>query len=288
MYAAESARADGIEAVAIVSPRATHFKLAKGALEAGLHVICEKPVTESAEEARELQRLADQKDVIFCLTHGYSGYPMIRHARAMIAEGAIGDVRMLHVEFSLGMGASRDESKATRAPWSFDLSAIPYTWIMLEVGSHAEHLARYVTGLLPVEVCAEINAASPLFPFDDTALLMVRYDNAARGMMWVSVSAAGSTLGSLRLRVYGQLGALEWSHARPEELIYTQVDKPRQTLVRGEPGMSDLANTASRIPQGLPEGFLEAFANIYRDFSEAVRAKKNRNNLSRPGPDRRR
>lgn len=273
MYASEAERADGIEAVAIITPRSSHFELAKGAIEAGLHVLCEKPIAESSEQARELQHLADQAKVVFCLTHNYSGYPMIRQARAMVADGAIGDVRMMQAEFTLGLDAARDETRAKRAPWSFDLGSIPFSWIMLEVGTHAEHLARYVTGLSPVEVCAEIGAASPLVPNDDTALLMVRYENGARGVMWFTFSAAGGVHG-LKLRVHGKIGGVEWHQARPEELIYTQVDAPQQTLMRGEPGQFPLATAASRITKGHPEGFHEAFANLYRDFAEAVRARQ--------------
>lgn len=274
MFAAERKRADGIEAVAIVTPRESHFELASAAIEAGLHVICEKPITETFAQARDLQRLAEQAGVIFCLTHGYSGYPMIRQAREMISAGAIGDVRMLNGEFLLGMGAARDESMAQRAPWAFDLAGTPHSWILLEIGSHVEHLARYVTGLAPVEVSAEIGAASPLVPFDDTAFVTLRYENGARGSMWFSASAAGAGLNSLKLRVHGSTGGLEWHQASPEDLIFTQVDQPRQTLQRGEAGQSDLAVAAGRLVPGLPEGFLEAFANLYRDFAAAIRAQQ--------------
>lgn len=273
MIESEQQRIDGIEAIAIITPRQTHFGLARAALEAGLHVICEKPITETAEEARQLLDIADRTDLVFCLTHNYSGYPMVRHAKRMVRDGQLADIRMVEAQFTLGLSAARDESRSTRSPWKQDLSGQRSSWILLEVGTHVEHLVRYVTGLNPVEVCAEIGSASPLSQNDDTAMMLIRYENGARGIMWCTFAAAGGTHG-LKLRVHGKLGGIEWRQEHPEDLVYTQVDHPMQILVRGEPGLSTDACLNERITRGHPEGFHEAFANLYRDFAEAIRSKK--------------
>jgi len=273
MVEAESARRDGVEAVAVITPRQSHFAVAKIAVDAGLHVICEKPISESAAEAEELASLVAQKGVVFCLTHNYSGYPMVREARQMVQSGAIGDIRMLEAQFILGRAAQRDEGAAERKPWNFDLAAQGYSWIMLEVGTHVEHIARFVTGLRPVAVCAEINSASPIFGNDDTAMLLVRYENGARAVMWFSFAAAGCNH-DLKFRVHGKSGGLEWRQDEPERLVHSDVDRPRQTRQRGELYLSTSSRLAERISRGHPEGFHEAFANLYRDFGEAIRARQ--------------
>jgi predicted dehydrogenase len=273
MIAAERDRPDGIEAIAVITRRNSHYQFSKVALEAGLHVICEKPITETSKEAQELLDIANRVGVVFTLTHNYSGYPMVRNARQMVRDGRIGDVRMIEGQFTLGLDAARDESGAKRKPWQRDIAGQGFSWVMLEVGSHVEHLSRFVTGLRPVEVCAEIGSASPLTDRDDTAMLLVRYENGARGVMWFTFAAAGGTHG-LKLRVHGQTGGLEWRHSEPENLIFTQVDAPQQTLLRGEPGLYEVAQLGQRITRGHPEGFHEAFANIYRDFSEQIKSRR--------------
>lgn len=268
----ERARADGIDAVAIMTPNAHHHGAAMAALRAGLHVICDKPVTTTLADALEIVRTVEETDLVFCLTHNYSAYPMVRQARAMVRDGAIGEIRQIHLTYVQGYFATLVEDGRADPGWRFDAGA-GASLVIGDIGTHAHHLAAFVTGLELDAVLADLGATVPGRQVHDYGGLLMRWANGARGTMWVTNAAAGAEHG-LAFRIFGSEGGLEWHQEHPNELRHRRRDGFEQVLTKRLHGaLSPEAEWASRVEIGHPEGYQEAFANLYRDAAEAITAK---------------
>jgi len=274
MIAAETMRSDGIEALAIMTPNDAHFQQAKAALLTGWHVICDKPMTLTLAEAEEIHALASSRSLVFCLTHNYTGYPLVRQARAMVTSGQIGSVRLVQVEYVQGGKARQEEAASSAMPrsWRLDPQRSGPSLVLSDIGSHAHNLLRFVSGLEVEEVAAEAGTIMPERRFQDFAGALLRLEGGARGSFWVTQAAAGME-NSLRIRICGSLGSLEWQQEIPQVLLWRPLEGPAQTLTPNGPGSLPLALRSSRIKKGHPEGFLEAFANLYSDAAEVVAAK---------------
>jgi predicted dehydrogenase len=270
----EAARPDGIDVLAIMTPNDAHHPAARDALARGLDVICDKPLTTRLEDALDLVRRVRASGLVFCLTHNYSGYPMVRHARAMVRSGALGTIRQLHVEYIQGhLAAETEADRDPAANWRFAAEHCGPSLVLGDIGTHAHHLACFITGLELTAVAAELGSAVPARQVHDYAHLLLRFDGGARGSMWVTNSAAGAEHG-LHIRVFGDNGGLEWHQEEPNSLLYRPLGGFAQVLTRGRPGLSPEAERATRIVLGHPEGFHEAFANLYADAAEAIVARR--------------
>ena len=272
MARAEAARADGIEAVSIVTPNHMHAPVARAFLEAGIHVICDKPMTLTVAEAEELVDLVAKTGKVFVLTHNYTGYPMIRQARAMVAAGELGEIRLVQAEYPqdwLTQAAERTGSK--QAEWRTDPARSGAGGAIGDIGTHAYNLAAFVSGLQTESLLAQLTTFVEGRPLDDDVQILLRYRGGARGMLWASQVAVGNENG-LKLRVYGTKGGLEWTQADPNYLWFTRFGEPKQLLTRGGAGARPQAARVTRIPGGHPEGYLEGFANIYMEAARAIRA----------------
>ncbi|WP_028311548.1 Gfo/Idh/MocA family protein [Derxia gummosa] len=274
MARAEAARADGIHAVAIATPNAQHVPAALAFLAAGIDVICDKPLATDLAEARRLAAALRPDGPGFVLTHNYSGHAMVREARERVAAGEIGAVRVVQVEHAAGFGTHPLERAGAKAlAWRTDPAQAGVSSVLLDVGTHAHQLARYITGLEVAEVAADVNTLVEGRGSDDNAHALLRFDSGARGSLWASIVAAGNRHG-LKISVYGSKAALHWNQEQPEELVIAPQDGPRVVVRRGEPWTSDAAKRATRIKAGQAEGVLEAFANIYSDAAELIRARR--------------
>ncbi|HEY4192569.1 MAG TPA: Gfo/Idh/MocA family oxidoreductase [Mesorhizobium sp.] len=272
MARAEAARPDGIEAVSIVTPNNVHAPAARAFLEAGIHVICDKPMTTTVKEAEALVELVKQTGKVFVLTHNYTGYPMMRQARAMVAAGELGDIRVVQVEYPQDWLTERAElSGSKQAEWRTDPKRSGAGGSIGDIGTHAYNLAAFVTGLTTDELLAQLTTFVPGRQLDDDVQIMLRYRGGARGMLWASQVAVGNENG-LKLRVYGSKGGLEWTQADPNYLWFTRFGEPKQLLTRAGAGAWPQAARVSRIPGGHPEGYLEGFATIYAEAARAIRA----------------
>jgi predicted dehydrogenase len=272
MLDGERARDDGADVVAIMTPNDTHYRYAMAALERGLDVICDKPMTNTLEHAASLEAKARETGLVFCLTHNYTGYPMVRQARAMVAAGELGTIRLLQVEYV--QGGKADESKPDPVgPWRFDPARGGPSLVMGDIGSHAHNLVRYVTGLEVAAVSAEIGSIVPGRRVHDYGGALLRMEGGARGVFWVTQAAAGIENG-LRLRVSGTKGTLEWHQETPQRLSFRPLGRPAERRTPNGPGTLPLARRASRLKAGHPEGFLEAFANLYTDAAEVIAARR--------------
>jgi predicted dehydrogenase len=271
--AARRARGEeAAEAVAIVTPNNSHYAIAKACLEHGLHVICDKPLTTELSDAEELAALADKTGLVFGLTHNYTGYPMVRHARAMIAAGELGEIRLVQVEHASGWAATLLEAEGHKqAVWRTTPAIAGKSSVVGDLGTHAHNLARFITGLEVTEVAAELATIVAGRQVDDNAHILLRFANGAKGMLWASMVATGNTHG-LRIRVYGTAGSIEWVQENANELRLQPANGPHQILTRGAAYLSPAAQHASRLWPGQPEGFLEAFANIYNDVADVILA----------------
>ncbi len=269
----EAQRPDGIDAVAIVTPNYLHAPVATAFLEAGIHVICDKPLAISLAEGEALAALARDKGCVFALTHVYAGYPMVRHARAMVAAGDIGAVRLVHVEYAQDWLAEEAKQSADyqRNDWHNDPLRAGPAGCLGDIGTHAYHMAAFVSGMQPSAVLSELHAFTPGRRVDDHVQVMLRYPNGARGMLWASQMATGCENG-LRLRVYGSKASLEFNQEHPNELLLTPQGGCAQRITRGR-ARSAAAEAATRIPAGHPEGFIEAFAQLYRDAAAQIHAR---------------
>ena len=268
----ERQRADGIEAVSIVAPNHLHFAIAKSFCEAGIHVICDKPLTSTLREALALEALVSTHPVLFFVTYNYAGYPMVHQARAMIGSGELGALRMIQVEYAQGwLATALEHAGSSQAAWRTDPSRAGSGGSIGDIGTHALQLVRFVTGLPVTTVAAELTRFVPGRALDDNASVLLRFEGGARGALWVSQVAVGEDNG-LRLRVYGELGALSWSQERPDELRFAPLHHPLQVLRRGGSELSSEAALLTRFPAGHPEGFLGAFANLYAACAEVIRA----------------
>jgi predicted dehydrogenase len=272
MARAEAARGDGIDAVAIVTPNHLHAPVATAFLEAGIHVICDKPLGISLAEGEALAALARDRQRVFALTHTYSGYPMVRHARELVEAGAIGEVRLVHVEYAQDWMAEAAMQSAgfQGTNWHNDPQRAGPTGCTGDIGTHAFHLAAFVSGLQPSELLAELHAFSPGRLLDDHVQVMLRYPNGARGTLWASQMATGCE-NALKLRVFGSKASLAFDQENPNELWLTPQGGCAQKLTRGRVG-GTAARQATRIPSGHPEGYLEAFAQLYRDAAAQIHA----------------
>ena len=266
----ESQRSDGIEAVGVMTPSGDHYKIIREFVANKVHIICDKPLTATIEDAVRLEKLIKKSKVIFALTHNYSAYPMLREAKEIVANGSIGKINLINVEYPQGytVGVKRKDQKNT-LKWRLDKRMAGPSMILAEIGTHAYHLMRYVTNLEVKEVAAEVNSISSEVTVDDNAFLIVRMNNNARGSIWVSSAATGGENG-LKIRVYGTNGALEWFQDDPNSLKFTELNKPTQIITRASSTVSEFSIRSSRIAAGHPEGFFEAFANIYTEFADSI------------------
>ena len=272
MATSESGREDGIEAVAIVTPNHTHYAIAKAFLAAGIHVICDKPMTVTVEEAVSLQDAARKAGRILAVTYNYTGYPMVRQARDMIRNGDLGAIRVVQVQYAQDWLSEPIESDGQKqAAWRTDPAKSGAGGCIGDIGTHAYHLACFVTGLELEALCADLSAFVDGRRLDDNAHLLLRFKSGARGMLWASQVAVGNE-NNLQLGVYGDKGGIAWRQEQPNELIFTPLGEAPQRITRGSPAVGEAALTATRIPAGHPEGYLEAFATIYRDVAAAIRA----------------
>lgn len=265
-----------IDFVSIVTPNFAHFAPAKMALEKGFHVVIEKPITFSLEEALELKTLVEKTGLLLCLTHTYSGYPMVKQARAMVREGAFGNIRKVWVEYPQGWLSRLSEREGNpQAAWRTDPKKSGKAGSMGDIGTHAAHLAEYVTGLRITRLCADLNIMVPGRMLDDDGNVLLQFDNGATGVLMASQVAAGEE-NALKLRVYGEKGGLEWAQMEPNTLLLKWLDAPAQILRAGSNYgglLSSFATYNCRTPGGHPEGYLEAFANIYRNFARTLSAR---------------
>jgi predicted dehydrogenase len=272
MLDAEVSRKDGVDVVAIMTPNDSHYEYAMASLEHDLDVICDKPMTNTLEEAEALHKKVVETGLIFCLTHNYTGYPMVRQAKAMVQDGQLGTIRLVQVEYV--QGGKADESKSDPSDsWRFDPIRGGPSLVMGDIGSHAHNLVRFVTGLEVAEVAAEIGNIVPGRAVHDYGGALLRFNNGARGSYWVTQAAAGVE-NCLRIRVSGNRGSLEWMQELPQILTFKPLGAPAQTRTPNGPGTLPLAAHSSRIVAGHPEGFHEGFANIYSDAAEAIAARR--------------
>ncbi|MCM2457183.1 Gfo/Idh/MocA family oxidoreductase [Rhizobium sp. CG4] len=283
MAVAEAARADGIEAVAIVTPNHLHFAPSKLFLEKGIHVICDKPVTATIEEAKKLAEIVKASDNLFILTHNYTGYAMLRQMREMIANGAIGKLRHVQAEYAQDWLTEAVETTGVKgAEWRTDPSRSGAGGAIGDIGTHAFNAAAFVTGEIPESIYADLTSFVPGRQLDDSANILLRYASGAKGMLWASQIAVGNE-NALSLRVYGDKGGLEWHHRVPDELWFTPYGEPKRLITRNGAGAGPAANRVSRVPSGHPEGYLEGFATIYREAADAIIAKREGNTSSGEG-----
>ncbi len=260
--------------VSIVTPNFVHFDPAMMALGKGFHVVVDKPITFTLEEALKLKEKLDETGLTLALTHTYSGYPAVKHARKMIADGELGTIRRVYVEYPQGwLSAKVEDAGNLQASWRTDPKRSGKAGCMGDIGTHANHLAEYITGLKVVELCAELNVFVPNRLLDDDGAALLRYDNGARGVLMATQIAAGEE-NAIRIRVYGEKGGLDWFQHEPNTLVVKWLDKPTQLLRVGTSMNSDVAAHNTRTPGGHPEGYLEAFANIYRNFAATLMAVK--------------
>ena len=274
MAAREARRKDGIDVVAIVTPNHMHAPVAMQFLKRGIHVICDKPLTATLPEAKRLAKAAEASGVVFALTHNYTGYPMIRQAKAMVAAGDLGDLRVVQVEYAQDwLSEPLEASGQKQADWRTDPARTGAGGSTGDIGTHAFNLANFVSGLTLETLAADLTAFVPGRRVDDNGHVMLRYEGGAKGMLWCSQVAPGNE-NALRLRVYGTKGGLEWAQEDPNYLWFTPLGQPKRLITRGGAGSGPEAARISRVPPGHPEGYLEGFANIYVEAARAIRAAK--------------
>ncbi|GAK49773.1 oxidoreductase domain protein [Candidatus Moduliflexus flocculans] len=274
MAVAEGKRVDKIDFVVIVTPNNLHYPTAKAFLEQGINVVCDKPLTPEVAQAEELAKLAKERGVFFCVTYTYTGYPMVKHAREMIRRGDLGEIRFVNAEYPQDWLATPLETSGQKqAAWRTDPAQTGKSNCVGDIGSHVENMASYMTGLSIKSLCARLDTFVPGRVLDDNASIMVNYENGAKGLYWSSQIAVGHDNG-LRIRVYGTKASIEWAQENPNYLKVSYLDKGTEMLSRGRDKLYPHAASYSRIPSGHPEGYFEAFANIYNTFSKALLKKK--------------
>lgn len=268
----EAKRPDGIEAVSIVTPNHMHAGPAIAFLKAGIHVICDKPLTTTFKEAKALQAAAKKSGLIFAVTHNYTGYPMVRQARAMVKSGELGEIRVVQVEYPQDwLAEPLEKTGQKQADWRTDPKRSGAGGCIGDIGTHAYNLADFITGLSVDELSAELTTFVKGRKLDDNTQILLRYANGARGSLWASQVAIGNE-NNLRIRVYGTKGGLAWSQENPNYLQVSPIGKPTYTITRSGAGSGPEAGRVSRIPPGHPEGYLEGFANIYTEVAHAIHA----------------
>jgi predicted dehydrogenase len=272
MAASEAKRPDGVEAIAIVTPNHMHAGPSVAFLRAGVHVICDKPLTTSLGEARKIAAAVAKSGRIFALTHNYTGYPLIRRAREMVRDGALGEIRLIQVEYpQQWLTESVEATGQKQAAWRVDPERSGAGGALGDIGTHAYNLADYVSGLDLKEIAADLSSFGKGRLLDDNAQILLRYANGARGAMWVSQVAPGHENG-LKLRIYGTKGSLQWIQAEPNQMPYAVFGKATRILTTNGPDSGEAAARMVRVPAGHPEGYLEAFANIYSEVALAIKA----------------
>ncbi len=273
MLRVEKTRADGIQAVVIVTPNHMHFPVAKACLEAGIDVICDKPVTRTLEEALELEQIVKKSGCFFALTHNYSAYPLVRYARELVEQGKLGKVRVVQVEYPQEWltEAAGDDNK--QASWRTDPARSGAAGCLGDIGTHAFQLARFITQQKLSAVSADLTSFVDGRLVDDNVHALLRFDGGAKGMLWSSQVAPGCENG-LRIRVYGEKAGIEWAQENPNELWFCELNKPRQRITRRGDIGSDIAARGMRTPGGHPEGYLEGFANLYKDIADILIARQ--------------
>ncbi len=270
MAAAEAAREDGIDVVAIVTPNHVHHGPARAFLDAGIHVICDKPLTTSLEQAMDLVAAVRDSGRVFGLTHNYTGYPMVRHARELVAGGELGALRVVQVEYPQDWLSTRLETTGMKqAEWRTDPARSGPAGATGDIGTHAFNLAEFVTGLEVESLAAELSTLVAGRRLDDNVNMLLRFAGGARGMLWASQVAPGNENG-LHIRVYGERAGLEWYQEHPNHLHFTPLGGSPQLITRGSPAAGPAAARATRIPPGHPEGYLEGFAQLYTDIAELI------------------
>jgi predicted dehydrogenase len=277
MFEKEAQLPEGVrmDFVSIVTPNFVHFDPAMMALDKGFNVVLDKPMTFTLDEALKLKEKIDETGLTFALTHTYSGYPAVKHARQMVADGELGKIRKVFVEYPQGWLSTKLEDVGNpQASWRTDPKRSGKAGCMGDIGTHAHHLAEYITGLKVTELCAELNVFVPNRLLDDDGACLLRFENGAKGVLMATQIAAGEE-NAIRIRVYGDKGGIDWFQHEPNTLLVKWIGKPTQILRTGTSLGSAVAAHNTRVPGGHPEGYLEAFANIYRNFSLTVRAKAN-------------
>ena len=277
MAICEARLKDGIEAVAIVTPNHVHYAAAREFLKRGIHVICDKPLTSTMADAKKLVKAASDSDALFVLTHNYTGYPMMRQARQMVAQGDLGKIRVVQVEYAQDWLTQHEDFK--QAEWRTDPARSGAGGSTGDIGTHAFNLTSFVTGLELDMLSADLQAFVSGRQLDDNAHVMMRFAGGARGMLWCSQVAPGNENG-LRLRIYGEKGGIEWTQENPNQLWFTPFGEPKRLLTRGGAGAGTAAERVTRIPAGHPEGYLEGFATIYREAADAITAHREGNQMS--------
>ncbi len=275
MLERESARDDKLGFITIVTPNHTHHPLAMKCLHAGFNVVLEKPMTHTSGQAQEIADLARDKGLLCCVTHNYTGYPMVRHARELVRSGAIGDVRKVFVEYHQGWLATKVEDEGVQqAVWRTDPAKAGLGGALGDIGTHAENLAEFITGLRIESLCADLTSFVHGRELDDDAAVLIRYtDSMAKGVLTCSQVCVGEANG-LAIRIYGTQGGITWRQEFPEQLTVSPLEGSPTTLSRGADGLSEIAELSTRTPGGHPEGFIEAFANLYLGVIDAVEAQR--------------
>ena len=279
MASREAEREDGIEAVSIVTPNHVHFDAAKAFLKRGIHVICDKPLTSNLADAKALKQVADESGALFILTHNYTGYPMVRHARELVQSGDLGDIRLVQMEYPQDWLAEPvEQSGSKQAAWRTDPAQSGAGGSTGDIGTHAYNLGCFISGLELDELAADVHTFVDGRRLDDNAHVMLRFKakgggTPAKGMLWCSQVAVGQENG-LKVRIYGTKAGIEWTQADPNYLWFTRLGEPKQLITRGGAGAGASAARVTRIPSGHPEGYLEAFATIYSEAAAAIHAAK--------------
>lgn len=269
----ERERADGIDVVSIVTPNHLHLPAARAFLEAGIHVLCDKPLTINVADAEELVRLVERSGRVFVLTHNYPSYPMVREARAMVADGRLGPLRVVQVEYPQDwLATPLEQTGQKQADWRTDPARSGPGRTVADIGTHAINLACFVTGLALRELAADVNIFVEGRRVDDNIHALLRFEGGVTGMLWASQVASGNA-NSLKLRVYGEQGGLTWEQENPGRLAFAPLGEAPRTIARGSSAVGPAAARLTRIPDGCPEGFLEGFANLYGDAAELIWAK---------------
>lgn len=269
MIKAEAARDDRVDVIAIMTPNNSHYAIACMAIEHGFHIMCEKPLTNDPKEAMDLVQRVQASDVECCVAYAYSGYPMVREAKAIVAAGELGEIRMIQCDYVQGHLAELTESEKAGQNWHMNPDMAGPSLIIGDIGTHCYHLASFVSGMTPSELSADIANVVPGRTADDYTGILTRYKNKARGSFFITQAAAGATHG-LCLKIYGSKGGLEWYQEQPNELLVRSLDQPIKILQKGGVGLHEAANRVSRIAIGHPEGYREAFANLYTDLAEVI------------------
>ena len=279
MASAEAKRDDRIEAVVIVTPNHLHIPVARAFIEVGIHVISDKPLAARLEQTEGLQELVKRQNCIFALTHNYSGYPLIRHARQLVAQGTLGKIRVIQVEYAQDWLTEKlEDTGQKQAEWRTDPKRAGGGGCLGDIGTHAFHLAYFVSGLEPQAVLADLNTFVHGRPLDDNVHLLLRFSEGAKGMLWASQVAPGNE-NALRLRIYGDKGGIEWDQENPNSLKFTPYGEPPRLQSGRGPLHQGRAERMTRIPPGHPEGYLEGFANLYSEIADTIIARRERKSV---------